>query len=513
VKTTRREFLALGAALAAGCTKRKPREITGSIVGAAHAMGHRVREEFPTPATTREVPVVICGGGMAGLSAGWKLQKAGFHDFVILELESQAGGNSRFGENRVTPYPWGAHYIPLPTTQSKAVRELFRELGVITGEKDGKPLYDDEMLCSAPEERLFIAGKWQEGIFPRTALPPAEYHQLQKFRDVLEGYRTLVDGRGRRAFAVPMAYSSDDPETAGLDRLSMREWLDREGYGSPRLRWWINYCLRDDYGCTIESCSAWAAFHYFCAREIDDPEILTWPEGNGWIVKRLTKTLASKIRTNALVGRIADGAVDVLENGDAVRYRAKHIVYAMPRFTAKHLMQIPSADFSYAPWAVANVSLDRLPDGTAWDNVFFEGDSLGYVVATHQSLRVAPGPSVITWYKPLTGDPREERVTMLARDWASWRDEVLLDLRRAHRDIRENASTIDVMLWGHAMIRPVPGFIFGRARREALAPVGNVRFAHSDLSGLSLFEEAQYRGVKAAEEIMAELGYRFESSL
>ena len=69
------------------------------------------------------------------------------------------------------------------------------------------------------------------------------------------------------------------------------------------------------------------------------------------------------------------------------------------------------------------------------------------------------------------------------------------------------------MLWGHAMIRPVPGFVWGPARRAAAAPRGPIRFAHSDMSGLSLFEEAQYHGVRAAEEVMRDLGHPFSSSL
>ena len=42
---------------------------------------------------------------------------------------------------------------------------------------------------------------------------------------------------------------------------------------------------------------------------------------------------------------------------------------------------------------------------------------------------------------------------------------------------------------------------------------GAIRFAHSDMSGISLFEEAQYHGVRAAEEVMRELGHAHPSSL
>ena len=52
------------------------------------------------------------------------------------------------------------------------------------------------------------------------------------------------------------------------------------------------------------------------------------------------------------------------------------------------------------------------------------------------------------------------------------------------------------------MIRPRPGFVFSRLRREAARPLGDVHFAHSDLSGLPLLEEAQHHGIRAAEEIL-----------
>jgi hypothetical protein len=37
-------------------------------------------------------------------------------------------------------------------------------------------------------------------------------------------------------------------------------------------------------------------------------------------------------------------------------------------------------------------------------------------------------------------------------------------------------------------------------------PIGAVHFAHSDLSGIPLFEEAQARGVHAAEAALRQLG-------
>ena len=55
------------------------------------------------------------------------------------------------------------------------------------------------------------------------------------------------------------------------------------------------------------------------------------------------------------------------------------------------------------------------------------------------------------------------------------------------------------------MIRPTLGLIWGASRQEARKPLGNVHFAHTDLSGAALFEEAHAHGVRAAEEILAKV--------
>ena len=86
-------------------------------------------------------------------------------------------------------------------------------------------------------------------------------------------------------------------------------------------------------------------------------------------------------------------------------------------------------------------------------------------------------------------------------------------LAQAHPEIESLVTHVDVMLWGHAMIRPVPGFVWGESRRRAEDPHGVIRFAHSDMSGLSLFEEAQYHGVRAAEAVMDDLGHAHTSSI
>jgi hypothetical protein len=155
---------------------------------------------------------------------------------------------------------------------------------------------------------------------------------------------------------------------------------------------------------------------------------------------------------------------------------------------------------------VANLFLKDRPKDRgfplAWDNVLYESPALGYVVATHQR-GLDRGPTVFTYYYPLCdADPREARSKLLAAGRDEWADIALTDLSRAHPEIRSLAERIDVMRWGHAMIRPRPEFVWSEARRAASKPYRGIHFAHTDLSGVPLFEEAFYHGIRAAAEII-----------
>jgi hypothetical protein len=161
---------------------------------------------------------------------------------------------------------------------------------------------------------------------------------------------------------------------------------------------------------------------------------------------------------------------------------------------------------------VANITLEARPSAKtpaervmAWDNVIYDSPSLGYVCATHQTGR-DHGPTVITYYYPLCDDdPRAARRRLYAASRDEWADVALTDLATAHPDIRELATRVDVVRWGHAMARPSPGFVFGGARAAAAKPHRAVHFAHTELSGVALFEEAFYHGSRAADEALAAL--------
>lgn len=539
---TRRSFLVVGASLLGAAAAKAWRRwlplgdgIDGRIVGPSFIRGHRLRSGAfpPVSGPAERTTVAVVGGGISGLSAAWKLERSGLRDFRVLELEDSAGGNSRFDESAVTPYPWGAHYLPFPQPESTAVSELLRELKVeVDRNPTGRPVYDDRYVCFAPEERLFLHGRWQEGLVPRLGATSRDLGQFDRFEKLMAGYRRLRGADGRRAFALPLESSSRDPKLLELDRISMAAFLDREGFDSPKLRWYVEYACRDDFGTLLAETSAWAGLHYFASRgEGEEDQLLTWPEGNGFLVRRLAAVAGTRLRPRSLVFRLAPGPegvqVDYLDagTGAARRLEAKAAVVCLPQYVATRVLEpwrarppAWASAFRYTPWIVANLTVEDAPPGSgaapAWDNVIYGSQSLGYVDATHQSLSQDRRKAVWTYYRPLTGEePKAARARALAASWSSWKDMALADLGRGLPELKARVRRLDVMVWGHGMVQPRVGFLWGTERRAAAQPVGRVFFGHSDLSGFSVFEEAQYRGLKAAQDAMAALGKPFTPSV
>jgi phytoene dehydrogenase-like protein len=517
---TRRELLTafLGAPLAAAaCARhRRPALPPGEIVGTSNVVGHRIRDGWrphPSPGAPQPVRVVIVGAGIAGLAAAWWLRRAGVDDFVILELEAKAGGTAQSGESLISRFPWGAHYVPAPLPENRTFVTLLEEMRLIAS---GTSEVDDGVLVRDPQERLFYRGTWYEGLYLHAGASGDDLRQLDRFRAIVDGWVAWRDRRGRRAFAIPVALSSDDPEPMALDRLSMAAFLDHHALTSPRLRWMIDYACRDDYGCHLSDASAWAGLFYFASRvaspKAESQPLMTWPEGNGHFVDHFLDRIGDRVRTSTAVTEIVPTAVGLeviaVQGHHVGSYLAQHVILAVPQFIASRLIGVPerSRAFTYGAWMVANIALrDRPSERTfplAWDNVLYDSPSLGYVVSTHQLDRDR-GPTVFTYYYAMAdSDPSHARRRLLAAGRDDWAEIALADLSIPHPEIRELATRVDIMRWGHAMIRPYPGFLSSPARLEAAKPVDRIHFANTDLSGVALFEEALFHGVRAAEEVM-----------
>lgn len=548
---------------------RKPL-FPGEVLGANAKVGHRLwttqaLDLVKKPDHEEEVEVGLIGSGIGCLSAGRILRKEGIRRMRMFDLQEEPGGNSRSGENSISAYPWGAHYLPVPPQEATHVKELLQEIGVIENlpsvSNGEAPSYSEYALCSTPQERLFMHGKWHEGIAPATEIPEKELFEHERFSKLMADFRLAVGADGRRAFAIPLQLSSTDPRYTQLDALTFADWLSREGFRSPTLLWYADYCCRDDFGTSANHVSAWAGIHYFASRKADlagahslgESPILTWPRGNGEIARHLfQQTVAddpSTFQSNSLVLGVSRASAKRLkirswnhQTGKLTDTLCSAAILGVPLMIAKRLLQgelrkSPSyqslcrlSDRTiYSPWMVANITLQSKsrPAGDflealnergvplAWDNVIYQGRGLGYVVATHQNLSAPIEGTVLTYYRPLDHLPsKEARREALSLEIGDWQTQILQDLRVAHPTIDQWISRIDVMLWGHAMPQPFPGFLTDPDRLTLLninrEDLRGIAFAHSDLSQYSIFEEPFEHGIRAATRALASMRWERE---
>ncbi|MFV8749396.1 NAD(P)-binding protein [Nannocystaceae bacterium ST9] len=526
---------ALGGTLA--CGPREAREVEYALVGQSPERGHLLRsgELLNVPTVGRErTKVAIVGGGVAGLSAAWWLRRRGLarDDLLVLELEGGMGGTARGARLPRSPHPMGAHYLPTPPPELRELEDLLEELGVMVGrDAQGRPEWQTTAICAAPGERHFFASQWHPGLYPEAGQTRDEADQWDRFWTMLHALDRARGGDGELLFRLPVRRSST--QMRALDRQTMKQWLDERRLTSWRLRWYVDYACRDDYGCGIDHCSAFAGLHHFLARGLEETrggELLTWAEGNGHLIERMDRLLAlgERRRVDQLVCAIeperGELRVHDFATGQTRIVEAEVILWAAPRYLLPHLLPrgvdpLPAGALTYAPWLVANLELGQAPAGVgamlAWDNVpvFEDGQAhdLGYVLATHGEGRdvVEPG-SVITYYEPLVAGDREglanQRARLLAGDAREWGEHVLRSLERMHPRLRESLRAVHVHRWGHAMIRPTPGLLFGAQIEIARRAIGRVRACATDVAGLALFEEAFYSAIEGAEWALARVG-------
>lgn len=510
------------------CTLINNQTINGKIVSSNSLVGHLLRE-INTTVYTKKITTgtVIIGGGISGLSAARWLSQNGYKDFILLELDAETGGNAASGKNETSAYSWGAHYIPIPNNDLKEYLHFLEECKVITGFNEaGLPIINEFYLCFEPQERLYLNGHWQEGLVPDFGVPENEQQQIKKFFAQMVIFRWAKGSDGKDAFTIPVDNSTKDAVYKKLDTITMKEWLLQNNYTSTYLHWYCNYCCRDDFGTDYSLASAWAGIHYFAGRKgiaanAPSQSVITWPEGNAWLAKQLKINTSPNILTNHLATGIVineQGVQVTVIDANTKKVTAiiaqKGIV-ATPQFIAARLLkadakrkQLVADNFVYQPWMVANITTKKLAErngaGLCWDNVLYKSKALGYVEATHQHINQLQEKLVLTYYLPLTEKSAKiERGLAQKRSFADWVNIILNDLSPAHNNLVESIDNIDVWVWGHGMISPHKGFILSDIKKQLQQPIDNkVFFAHTDLAGISIFEEAFYQGIKAAKQIL-----------
>jgi hypothetical protein len=546
----------LAVAALAGCGRRPfwalppvAIELPGRDIG--HALRERWRRDGPTysdwrAAQVRSVDVAIVGGGVAGLGCAWRLHRAGHRDHLVLT------GPEPFGHAAARTFagmgcPTGSHYLPLPSLESTHVRELLAEMGVLRGPPGAvAPEYDERALVHAPSHRLLVAGRWEAGSIP-PAGPRADGadgadEQTARFLALVERLSGERGTDGRRTFVVPVSERSRDAPSLALDRLDAARWLHEQGFTAAPLRAWLEYCTRDEFGATPDEVSAWALVHYFAARvgrarNAEPGAVFTWPDGLAPLTRHLAAHAVAADRILPVTierieqtgtrmrlfgwhpARGLDGEPTGL--GEPIVLTARRVVLAAPlAISARIVPELAhgAGPVRRAPWTVANVVFRRPPDERvtggedelAWDNVVHGSASLGFVHAGHQRIGLDTGaPTVLSAYRafaPADHDALAELSRLIDAtgppDARAWLDLIGTDLEQAYGPrVWRHVARVHVTVRGHGMAAPAPGFLTDARLLALRAADGALRFAHSDLSGYSVFEEALWWGVRAADGV------------
>lgn len=367
------------------------------------AICHAVRdgETFRMPAPSRHLPVVIVGGGAAGLFAAREL---GDRPFLLLEKEAEVGGNATGGSWRGVGYSSGTSY-----NNDTGIQAIAADLGV--------PLRPIDSVDGLIVNDRFIPEFLTTGL-DRSPFSPA----------VRDGFR--------RFFAAYRDYDVDR-EVERLDNLPLDAIL--EDY--PReLHDFLDAFGPNSWGGRVADTSAYVGIQAASWVGGIEPARYTGDEGFGALMRALAARLEAAapgcIRRGATVVRVQpDGGRNLVAwlpgaEGAAVPasgrpplecVSADTVIVAAPKFIARHLVAgLPEEQreamgrIRYIPYLVTNLCFDGVVHDACFDTNVIASPLISDVVcADWPRLRgqgPADRPTVLSCYMPLA---EADRATML----------------------------------------------------------------------------------------------------
>ncbi len=507
---------------------------SGDIVGEDVELGHKLRDgyfrRFEGNSNNKVYPIIIAGMGCSGLTSAWELTRNGFNDYLIVEKEAKPGGISLGDAALGTRFTWGAHYVDIPPLEAKYLHKMFESFGIITDyDINGWPIVKEEYILKKPTVNLYVDNEWVNSRYPKNIAGDDDIDSIRAFYSIIKYYSDYADEDDLPAFTYSIEYTTPKSEIRDLDKISLYDFIIARGLTSKLLHWYLDVIMQDNFGTNIKETSAWVGIHYFCinfyrqgntdkyGRFMDD--LLTWPEGNNFLVNKLLQPVPKEnqlynhmivnVEKNDNVKNLTVTMYDKL-NDRLIKYKTRVLIYALPKYLIPYTIpEMKKAghyacnSYEYCPWLVANLHVERPPEiegiPIAWDNIQYDTWHLGYVIPAFQKVQedIKGKETILSFYAALANNFHSERFRLLSNDWNYWAQKIVGALEQMHPGFTKIIRRLDIMKWGHAMVRPYPGFVWGSQRKEMKQTFNNIIFSHSDNGGIPVFEEASYIGLES----------------
>jgi len=498
------EFLDRGGELRAGGMARR-RLLQGTGAGAGLLLaGCRTT---PAPRTAAGDEVVVVGAGIAGLVAAWRLRQAGVR-VRVHEAQSRVGGRmlslrGHFADGQVVEL--GGELIDSGHVRMRA---LAAELGLAL---------DDLHAGDEGHDTWFFDGR-----------AIGEREIVEAFLPVAAAIERDLALLGDDALSYHGATPATFVHAQALDRLSITQWLDRNGV-SGWLRSLLEVAYTTEMGLEVDRQSALNLLTFIGTDTGngfrvfgDSDERFHVRGGNDQVPHRLAAKLADAIETGSVLESLRgdrDGYVlGFRRDGASREVRAKQVVLALPFTLLRKValgVELPAAKqraiggLAYGTNAKLMIGYDR----RAWRDQGGNGASmsdLAYQSSWETSRKQAGRAGVLTNFTGGEhgvaigrGTPREQA------DAATIQlDRVFPGLAAARGGMREARFHWPSHPWtlgSYACFGPGDWTSFGGAMAEA---VGGLHFAgeHCAIEAQGFMEGGCESGEAAAAEVLAALG-------
>ena len=468
------------------------------------------------PAPAERVPLVVIGGGMAGLAAAFALRA---HRPVVIERAARFGGNSRGEAWRGIDYAIGAAYFIEPDEGSE-IATLLDELGL-----------RDAYTVKTTEDPVVLASRRYDEFWHGVTAPAAR-EQFDRLRQHFVGILEGSDGR-----EYPDIPVFDDEGRRRIDALDRSTFIDhlRQVAGGPlhpHIETVVEHYCWSSFGASSTEISAASGLNFYCA---EFGNVAVMPGGNAGVAERLVARLErdlppGHLRPGALVldVRVVDDGVLVsyVEASGGVRtLHARAVVMACPKFVVPKVVdalepeRLAAIDrLRYRAYLVANVLLDR-PLKPDFYDLFMAGggnvdlasveaaagrqkvtDVVLATFARHDARR-----SVLTLYRGIPYDGARAALYEEGAYAASRREfeqQIAAEILPLVGLRQENVVDLRLARWGHPLPVAEAGLIAGRVVDAVRAPLGGrVFFVNQDNWALPAFETSITEALHFAPQV------------